>query len=1332
MMNRVQYDQNLKNEIENGLFEVQKFIDFKKSTNKDIHFISELFIEELLNEIFRDKGYHFTNLNYDDFNSPAIDIADQENGISYQVTVTNDPDNIKSKVIKTLESFYKRNLHKKYKKLYIVIASGISNKKRLPNINHLKSEKEPIRIDPNLFKSEHIIDLKSFLTEITKLNSERYEQILNVIYKIPNRPKKEKFKLNLEHQYLYRTFSNNGIHYELDQLIEAQKRILIVGIGGLGKTTETNRIQSEWSSKYNWFCFRLNFSDYLNDLETSLSKSKFCKNWQNTPQNQKALIIFDGLDEINKEELHKVLIEIKQFSDDYPQFNIILTCRTNEITFLNPFIEKKQYLKLEINELTETQIYLYIKNKCVNSTAILKHIDEYNLCDILKNPFYLVNGVELFASENRPKTKIDFLNALVESRIKKEKEKEGNIPFLLDEFEFQIDSKTNYLALVMLYAGVYQISNSDFQEVIKDVNARHGSQRLFLFRKSSDKWYFEHKIFQDYFASNYFKRKGIEFAKKFLLNNRRIGTNSSEFIDFIANVMNIEKSECEKIISEGIKKIMVRIKYLPEELNLSQRTNHFKKIFLKHKVEETIIWKTNYDSQDLAQYVNLNKNPVLIKFLLNELVPKDKMIQSVSNAVHLLEQLDDPGNFRDELKSKYLELLTDKENHKFGISYSILNSFIKWQLFEIELKNKLTQIETLFAQDSPVISFCQYLSKGGFDDIDADLVYKIIQSMEMNRVIGSAYSLFEVIKLLSLHDLTHLIQKLTPNDFHGRPLSWNKDLFKQINTQAINLYNELSEIEKVVTDYIYSSVVYHDESYAKEFKSFYENTNIVFKTFTNCFLNDIRNGKAKRREYFAVPALIADKQCLDWAIDYYLKNQFSDEMMWNFLIALTHIGNHEGHSYVLGKIKEPTQGRFEPQPNRYELFNKKKEELFLKVILDNKSTLKYIELGLNIFKNDIITRSEVSEKLFNKEERFKNIDQCVGLELIRRHFEESINKQDFLNFYSIEKNWEDLVIDEYNNRITYQNIPVENLNWLRNWCYKVLPSIVFKDSLTEKTYLISTYNFINYAIFLDLQMEEKYFLEMTTWLGFIELNSNFHNNTDENIFYEYLKKHIPSEILKKQLLINLKEGKLVDVVLGKHIWIIEKENIIEAVELLPNYINNPEKPKYIRSKTLEFYDKNNGDLKSIIPILNTLSLSGNEDYFDWNVIDYFIKNERPEVIQFLINSIDKETIDQLKIGIYLLKAGNKIAFDVIPVKLRLMTNHSENETLTLTISQISVNKFDQTELMNFLLNMLQIYTKKNFGSFGFNNILPALFNKLFELITKTNLDENIILNVSIR
>ena len=90
--------ESFKLSIEKELFEIQNFINHKKKTNSDISFISELFLEELLNEIFNGEGFNFKNLNHKIPNYPAIDIADEKQRISYQVTVTNKSSDLKTKV----------------------------------------------------------------------------------------------------------------------------------------------------------------------------------------------------------------------------------------------------------------------------------------------------------------------------------------------------------------------------------------------------------------------------------------------------------------------------------------------------------------------------------------------------------------------------------------------------------------------------------------------------------------------------------------------------------------------------------------------------------------------------------------------------------------------------------------------------------------------------------------------------------------------------------------------------------------------------------------------------------------------------------------------------------------------------------------------------------------------------------------------------------------------------------------------------------------------------------------------------------------------------------
>jgi len=292
-------------------------------------------------------------------------------------------------------------------------------------------------------------------------------------------------------------------------------------------------------------------------------------------------------------------------------------------------------------------------------------------------------------------------------------------------------------------------------------------------------------------------------------------------------------------------------------------------------------------------------------------------------------------------------------------------------MFDNELKNKIITIDNLFVKEGPISSLCHYLEDGKFTDITADIIFRIILSMQENHVVGTEFALYKVLELLSSYELSSLIQKLTPTDFKDHTRIWIRDLYKYLNSQAIELFQKDSQLVSAITDFVYASFVYHDEEYAKEFKSFFEKTNQVFASFQLCFLADLKSKKIKRREFFTLPAMIADQQCLDWVIDYYLKNTFSDEMMWNFLISLNFVGNYDGRSYFINKINKSTQGKFEPPPNPWEVFNKEKDKLYLKTLLDKELALRFINKAFDVFGKDNIERTEIIKKQFDKEDRMK-------------------------------------------------------------------------------------------------------------------------------------------------------------------------------------------------------------------------------------------------------------------------------------------------------------------------------------------------------------------------
>jgi hypothetical protein len=1326
-----EYFENLKREIEKGLYEVQSYINFKKSTNKEISFISELFIEDLLNEIYRDEGYHFINLNYKYPNSPAIDLADEKHEISYQITVTNDSGSTNKKVEETLQSFYKRGLQNQYKKLYIVIASGIKDKSRLTQKKTVTIDGKPNPIDPQLFDKKNILDLTDIAKEIIFKKTANFERIREVINKIPNRPEKKTFPFTLNHSYIERSVydSNNNQKTNLAEVVNSNKRNVLLGVGGLGKTTEINFLANKISSSDNFYCFKVRLIKYANTLDDLLKA--YCPNWQNVPMGFKTLFILDGLDEVGSLKIDTASKEIKQFSVLHSEINILVTCRTN----FNPFnkeedesTENNNFNELFLNEINDNDIKTFIFKECSSPEIFLQAVKKSNIGEIFKNPFYLVNAVEIFNSQNIiPESKSDFFRKLIDQRIEGEKKKSNSFRDNVNEY-FLIEG-LKLLALTMQFSGLYQISNYDFNRIIKKQETRDAIKRIFFYREENN-WQFEHNNFQEFLAADAILRLGWGKIKKLiLLPNKKLKPKWLNAFSFLVNLIPNNNELISWFVEHDIDSL---VKVEPDKMERDIRNQVFIQILDNHSTNETIIWGLSYSTQDLYRFGQLEKNEKLIKFLLIELQKSESTIQSISNAVHLLAELDNPGTFKERIRQIFFELLKDKGNHKFGITYTILNSFSKWKMFDVETKDILTCNENLFDKEAPLSSLCHYLIDGKFTDITAELVYKLILSFEDHRVIGAEYVLYNVVKLISHNEIILLIQKLTPTDFNGRPRIWLSDLFKIINSYAIETYHKDSKIEKVITEYVYASFVYHDQEYAKAFKSFFEKTNLVFTSFKINFIRDLKSEKSNRREFFTLPSLIANTECLDWVVKFYMDNPFSDNMMWNFLISLNIVGNYDGRSYFMQKIKGLTEGRFEPKPSPWDIFNKDKDELYLKSLLDQELALSFIEKGFKVFGKDEVTREEVIKKQFDQEDRYVDVELTVGLEIISQNSDKKINKDEFIKRFSNKDSWDWFVVDEYYHLIPHKKLPVENLKWIENWCKENLPNVKIKGAITETkagsySFLNLTNYFLQFAMLIDYPLSEFQYLELTNLIGLGDFNININNTTTEYRLSDYIKKNTDLTKFRIQILKNLEEGQLVSWVLDAHVKIIETEGWLEGIRLFPRHIIKSDIPKYVRSRMLRLYKLNKGNPDELVPVLETLAFLGDENYFDWEVIDYLVEERNYITIEFLNNHIDDKTIDQLKLGVYLIKADQKIAFDIVTKNLKKLSGFSENDFLTTTISQIPNNVFDSNILSNFLIEILNIYIDKDWGSSGFNNLLPILFNKIFQIVTDTALNEKFVL-----
>ena len=879
----------------------------------------------------------------------------------------------------------------------------------------------------------------------------------------------------------------------------------------------------------------------------------------------------------------------------------------------------------------------------------------------------------------------------------------------------------------MQYAGTYRITNKEFSQLIRNEESRETVKRIF-FNRSGDDWQFEHNNFQEFLAAQKVSEQCWNTIQKIvLLNNGKLKPKWLNAFSFLINLVEGNSELISYLIENDIDSL---VKVEPNKVERSIRNEIFIKIFNRHKKEESVIWKNVYSENDLFNFGELETNDELIRFLLAEIEPTDSIAEVISNAVLILSHLKHPDKYIEEIKPLYICILTRKKIHRYGISRVILDSFTKWEIFDEQTKSALIDCPNLFEKDAPLSSLCRYLADGNFRDINAKLVLKFIDAFKEERVFGSEYALLEVLKLLSHEQLTELILLETPDDNKNRDRIWINDLYKLINAQAIETYHSDSKIDQAIIQFVYASIIYHDESYARQFKSFFEKTDLVEKSFKSCFLEDLKKTSDHRRELFVLPALIANHECLDWVIDLYSKGKINNDNVLRFLWALGDVGNQEGREYIEGPLNHMSNDYFKPAPNLWEIFNREKEELWFRVLLNQKLALEYIQKAFNTIKKSQITRREVIEIQVNREVKFKDVELIVGLELISHYSDDNIEKEEFVQRFLKKKYWDQLVTDEHSHRLNHQTLPKENLNWIQNWCDERRDKVILKGAITslennQYSYLLETNYFIRFVLYLNLKLYEDKLIEMISLIGFFEFNENINGISKQYKLYDHIKKYLPLNLIKNQIVKNLEEGGLPDIILAEHIRIVKEENLTEALSCLPKYILDPKVSRYVKQNLLDFYQSQDGDANQLVPVFGILDFKTLDNYFDWNVVNFMIGKKKSLVISFLKELSKTKECNPIKIGIYLIKAECEDGFSFL-IEAFSSKYYSDDELLRDTITNLDLNVFNFTLISEFLVALLEKYISLNIGISGTRSLLPIVFYKFLELVSKTSIDDTIL------
>ena len=225
MMNRELYMKSITEKL--TLYKLETS-ELDKINLYDINITSENFYAGLLNLIM---GWNLRNVNFSEKNTPGIDLVDDDNKITVQVTSNNTSDKIKH----TIDEFIKKKSYEKYSRLIVLISTEKKNytaifdtqqtfefdkendiwdvSDLIQKINALSTDQQKkiyeylqVEMGENVLtrseamEVETIMDLIEFITSNRLTKYKRIKTVVDPEYKIYNRFKK--FANRLTGQYL--------------------------------------------------------------------------------------------------------------------------------------------------------------------------------------------------------------------------------------------------------------------------------------------------------------------------------------------------------------------------------------------------------------------------------------------------------------------------------------------------------------------------------------------------------------------------------------------------------------------------------------------------------------------------------------------------------------------------------------------------------------------------------------------------------------------------------------------------------------------------------------------------------------------------------------------------------------------------------------------------------------------------------------------------------------------------------------------------------------------------------------------------------------------------
>lgn len=426
-----------------------------------------------------------------------------------------------------------------------------------------------------------------------------------------------------------------GIIY-LNSLIRTQKRVVLLGAAGSGKSVELLSLAQQLQAKndpitpifkrFNTYTEE-NIGDYLP------------KKWQDADPNNLVLFL-DGLDEVQPKHFQTAIRKITAFVQQNPLIRMVISCRNNfyELPSDNFSGTLDTFSVYTLNDVSIPEIIRYAREKFeLDGEDFIAKVQKASFLDLVQKPFFLNILILYYKGQNNfDNGRAGIMDeALLEYYDNDKQHFNSTVPTLSKSMIFGILEK---VAFVMELIGRNFITDDDLLKIFPLTDELDRCKYLPAFNRDSatGRWMFEHNNLQEYISSRVLNSKtATEIIEIIAVNTTGKLRVKPSWVNTLSFFVSIGKEETVKDLFKWIIEHdrEVIVKFEPERLSINQRVQLFKDIFTFYSAHGIWIRSNKFSDVDLARF---GESSEILAFLLE--IIRSGMSNRVArlNAVHIL------------------------------------------------------------------------------------------------------------------------------------------------------------------------------------------------------------------------------------------------------------------------------------------------------------------------------------------------------------------------------------------------------------------------------------------------------------------------------------------------------------------------------------------------------------------------------------------------------------------------------------------------------------------------------------------------------------------------